>query len=75
MVACRQLGFEAGEFRGVQRLPAGVALRPPWLPDLPCATGTESSVEDCGQLDFGDTFSCGLTQRLLCSTGEPGDII
>lgn len=47
-------------------------LRPSWLADLPCATGTEDTVQDCGDLAVGDTSSCGFTQRLLCSVSVEG---
>jgi len=78
-VACRQLGFEGGEFRGLGRMVTyqveniyNGTLRPTWLADLPCATGTEATLQECGDLAFGDTASCGLTQRLVCSNGAQG---
>lgn len=81
MVACRQLGFDAGEFRslgkGVSPSPEllyifdDVTLSPSWLADLPCE-GTEATLLDCGSLAFGDTASCGFSQRLVCSNGAQG---
>lgn len=73
-VACRQLGFTAGQLRGVRRLPADFTLLPSWLPDIPCATGGEESIQDCGELAFGDTVTCGLPQRLICSDGVEGTV-
>lgn len=71
-MACRQLGFEGGSFRGVEDLPPGTMLRPSWLADIPCASGNEETIQDCGTLAFGDTATCGFPQRLACINSEIG---
>lgn len=68
-VACRQLGFQAGVFREVEGVPDGTPLRPPWLGRIPC-TSAVGTISECGPLDFGETGTCGLSQRLACNNGD-----
>lgn len=60
--ACRGMGFMSGFF-GDEAVAAEVL--PPWLSGIRCV-GTEAEVSDCPTSVFGDTFSCGATQRLFC---------
>ena len=68
-IACRELGFDRGVFQNVDSVPADAPLPPAWLGRIPCV-GIEPTLVDCG-LEYGNTASCGLTQRILCSSG-PG---
>lgn len=71
-LACRDLGFKDGVFADVTSIPANVTLLPAWLGAVPCV-GSEATLADCDPLDFGNTWTCGLTQRLACSsTAGPG---
>eukprot|EP00892_Ulva_mutabilis_P005576 jgi/Ulvmu1/3390/UM016_0006.1 len=68
-IACRQLGFDTGIYQAVTSVPANITLRPSWLGRIPCV-GVEATISDCGGLAFGDTETCGLNQRLICSSGS-----
>ena len=70
VVACRALGFDAGEFRDMESVPADVTLAPPWLSRVPCTRVVDTLLE-CNHLEFGSARECGLTQRLVCTDG-PG---
>ena len=71
-IACRQLGFDDGVFRSVSSVPANVTLLPAWVARIRCV-GVEASITECEQLNYGDTETCGQTQRLVCATsGDNG---
>lgn len=69
-MACRQLGFERGVFREVERTPEGMTLLPAWLgPTSPPCTGSKATLQECsgGMFTFGETGGCRFNQRLVCS--------
>lgn len=71
-VACRQLGFDDGIFQSVSSVPANVTLLPAWAARIRCV-GTEASITECEPLNYGDTETCGLTRRLVCSNSDDTD--
>lgn len=62
-IACRELGFGTGSFRGIQD---DAVVSPPWLSSVQCV-GFESEFGDCDRSVFGDTSTCGPSLRLFCS--------
>ena len=65
-VACRDMGFETGFFRDEVLADEVV---PPWLSGIRCAEA-ERELSSCPRSVFGDTSSCGSTQRLFCLTSR-----
>jgi len=61
-IACRDMGFVTGSLQ--DEVPTAKVL-PPWLSGIRCA-GPEAEVGACRRSIFGDTASCGATQRLFC---------
>ena len=61
-IACRDMGFVTGSLQ--DEVPTAKVL-PPWLSGIRCA-GPEAEIGACRRSIFGDTASCGATQRLFC---------